>query len=143
MSAPEPLNALAVDDERPACDELEWLLRRDPRIGTVHTAGSAAEALRVLQEEDVDVVFCDIQMPGLTGLELVQVLRRFREPPRVVFVTAHDAARRGGLRPRRRRLPAQAGARVAAGGGGAPGRGRRTDGAARTTTTPSPSSSGA
>jgi DNA-binding LytR/AlgR family response regulator len=90
VSAPPLLAALAVDDERPACDELEWLLRRDPRIGTVHTAASAAEALRVLQEEHVDVVFCDIQMPGLTGLELVQVLRRFREPPRVVFVTAHE-----------------------------------------------------
>ena len=84
------LRVLVVDDERPARDELTFLLRRDPRVGRVHAADSAAEALRVLQEDDVDVVFCDIRMPGLSGLELAQVLARFREPPRVVFVTAHD-----------------------------------------------------
>ena len=81
---------LVVDDEQPARDELGWLLARDERVGTLHTASSAAEALRVLQEDDVDAVFSDIGMPGLTGLELAQVLRRFRNPPRVVFVTAHE-----------------------------------------------------
>ncbi|HET6563444.1 MAG TPA: LytTR family DNA-binding domain-containing protein [Marmoricola sp.] len=84
------LTVLVVDDERPALDELGWLLDRDERVGTVLTADSAAEALRVLQDRDVDAVLSDIRMPGLTGLELAQVLRRFREPPRVVFVTAHE-----------------------------------------------------
>jgi DNA-binding LytR/AlgR family response regulator len=84
------LRVLVVDDERPALDELGWLLSRDPRVGTVRTAASAAEALRALQEEDVDAVFTDIRMPGLTGLELTHVLRRFRTPPRIVFVTAYD-----------------------------------------------------
>jgi DNA-binding LytR/AlgR family response regulator len=84
------LRVLVVDDERPALDELGWLLDRDERVGTVLTADSTAEALRVLLEQDVDAVFSDIRMPGLTGLELAQVLRRFREPPRVVFVTAHE-----------------------------------------------------
>ena len=84
------LRVLLVDDEQPALDELGWLLRRDDRVATVHTASSAAEALRVLQETDVDAVFSDIRMPGLSGLELTQVLRRFRNPPRVVLVTAHE-----------------------------------------------------
>lgn len=84
------LRVLVVDDERPARDELTFLLQRDPRVGRVHAADSAAEALRVLQEDDVDAVFCDIRMPGLSGLELAQVLARFREPPRVVFVTAYE-----------------------------------------------------
>jgi DNA-binding LytR/AlgR family response regulator len=84
------LRTLVVDDERPALDELSWLLDRDPRVRSVRTAESAAEALRVLQEEEVDVVFSDIRMPGLTGLELAQVLRRFRTPPQVVFVTAFE-----------------------------------------------------
>lgn len=84
------LTVLVVDDERPALDELSWLLGRDDRIGSVLTAQSAADALRVLQEQDVDAVFSDIRMPGLSGLELAQVLRRFRTPPRVVFVTAYD-----------------------------------------------------
>jgi len=84
------LRVLLVDDEQPARDELGWLLERDERVGSVRVAASAAEALRVLQEGDVDAVFSDIRMPGLTGLELAQVLRRFRNPPRVVFVTAYD-----------------------------------------------------
>ncbi|HEX5771520.1 MAG TPA: LytTR family DNA-binding domain-containing protein [Nocardioidaceae bacterium] len=86
----DPLRVLVVDDERPALDELAWLLGRDPRVGDVRTTDSAAEALRVLQEERVDAVFMDIRMPGLTGLELARVLSRFKEPPPVVFVTAHD-----------------------------------------------------
>ena len=52
---------------------------------------SATEALRTLHEREVDAVFLDIQMPGLTGLELAQVLKRFRTPPPIVFVTAHEA----------------------------------------------------
>jgi DNA-binding LytR/AlgR family response regulator len=84
------MKVLVVDDERPALDELAYLLGRDERVHSVVTADSAAEALRVLQDEQVDAVFSDIRMPGLTGLELAKVLRRFKEPPPVVFVTAHD-----------------------------------------------------
>ena len=84
------LRVLVVDDERPALDELAWLLDRDPRVGSVLTADSAAEALRRLQEDQVDAVFMDIRMPGLTGLDVARVLSRFKTPPPVVFVTAHD-----------------------------------------------------
>ena len=84
------LRVLVVDDERPALDELAWLLQRDARVGTVTTTDSAAEALRVLQEGGVDAVFTDIRMPGLTGLELARVLSRFKAPPPVVFITAHE-----------------------------------------------------
>jgi DNA-binding LytR/AlgR family response regulator len=81
---------LVVDDERPALDELAYLLGGDPRVAGVSTADSAAEALRVLQERSVDAVFTDIRMPGLSGVELARVLSRFRTPVPVVFVTAHD-----------------------------------------------------
>lgn len=95
MSGPAPphprLRALVVDDERPALDELRYLLERDDRVREVLTTDSATEGLRILRDLDVDVVFLDIQMPGLTGLELAQVLSRFRTPPRIVFVTAHEA----------------------------------------------------
>ena len=84
------LRVLVVEDERPARDELAYLLDRDARVATVATASSAAEALRVLQDQEVDAVFSDIRMPGLTGLDLAQVLHRFRQPPAVVFVTAHE-----------------------------------------------------
>lgn len=90
MSVQKHLRVLVVDDEAPALDELRWLLERDPRVGSVRAAGSAAEALRILQEGGVDGVFLDIHMPGLTGLDLAQVLANFKEPPPIVFVTAHD-----------------------------------------------------
>ncbi|HVX54938.1 LytTR family DNA-binding domain-containing protein [Nocardioides sp.] len=83
------LRILVVDDERPVLDELAYLLERDERIAEVTCAGSGTEALRLLQERDVDAVFLDVAMPGLSGLELAAVLARFRTPPQLVFVTAH------------------------------------------------------
>ncbi|MEO6880085.1 MAG: LytTR family DNA-binding domain-containing protein [Mycobacteriaceae bacterium] len=87
------LVVLAVDDEPPALDELAYLLRADPRVGSVRTAQDATSALRQLQDltgPPVEVVFLDIHMPGLDGLELARVLAALAEPPAVVFVTAHD-----------------------------------------------------
>ena len=86
------LRVLAVDDEPPALDELAYLLRADPRVAQVRTAGDAVTALKVLEDDAVDGVFLDIRMPGLTGLELARLLGRFATPPPVVFVTAHDDA---------------------------------------------------
>ncbi len=91
MSTPAPgLRVLVIDDERPALDELAYLLEQDDRIAVVHSTHSPTEALRMLQQLEVDAVFLDIQMPGLTGIELAQVLARFKIPPAAVFVTAHD-----------------------------------------------------
>ncbi len=84
------LRALVVDDEAHARSELAFLLRRDERIGDVHVAGTGAEALRTLAQHTVDVVFCDIKMPGMDGLDLGRVLSQFARPPKVVFVTAYD-----------------------------------------------------
>ncbi|MEO9322711.1 LytTR family DNA-binding domain-containing protein [Nocardioides sp. C4-1] len=82
---------LVVDDERPSLSELEYLLSRDERVASVRTCDSATDGLRVLRDGDVDCVFLDIQMPGFTGLELAEVLSRFKQPPPIVFVTAHEA----------------------------------------------------
>lgn len=90
MTEPPTLRVLVVDDERPAVDELAFLLTRDERVGDVLSCGSAAEALRLLQHEKIDAIFADIAMPGLSGLELATVLSQFKSPPPVVFVTAHD-----------------------------------------------------
>ncbi len=87
---PLGLRVLVIDDEPPALDELSFLLQRDHRVRGVQTCSSATEALRLLQETSVDAVFLDISMPGLSGLELANVLSRFRLPPPVVFVTAHE-----------------------------------------------------
>jgi DNA-binding LytR/AlgR family response regulator len=84
------LVVLAVDDEPPALDELAYLLDADGRVAHVHRAGDATEALRVLRDTEVDAVFLDIRMPGLDGMELARILRRFARPPAIVFVTAYD-----------------------------------------------------
>ncbi|GAB6900245.1 LytR/AlgR family response regulator transcription factor [Kineosporia succinea] len=89
-TTPSPLRALVVDDEPPALSELAWLLGADDRIGRVLTADSGAQALRVLETEPVDVLFCDINMPGLDGLDLARVLARFATRPHLVFVTAYE-----------------------------------------------------
>ena len=85
------LHALVVDDEQPVLDELVFLLERDERIASVRTARSGTEALRTLESGGLDLVFLDVAMPGLSGLEIARLLAQFRRAPRIVFVTAHDA----------------------------------------------------
>lgn len=96
-AADAPLTVLAVDDERPALDELAYLLRAQGDVGEILTAGDATTALRVIKDRlagsgqpPIDAVFLDINMPGLDGLELAGVLAAFAVRPAVVFVTAHD-----------------------------------------------------
>lgn len=81
---------LAVDDEPPALREIAHLLSADDRVDRVFTATEGAGALRLLEQEDIDIVFLDIRMPGLSGLDLARVLARFKHPPAVVFVTAYE-----------------------------------------------------
>jgi DNA-binding LytR/AlgR family response regulator len=89
-TTPGPLRALIVDDEAPALSELAWLLGQDARIGRIRTAESGAQALKALESEPVDVLFCDISMPGLDGLDLARVLARFSHRPHLIFVTAYE-----------------------------------------------------
>src|SRR5256885_5629762 len=88
VRAGDTLEVLVVDDEQPALEDLAYLLRQHPRIGTVITASDATEALRRLRDGSFAAVFLDIRMPGLDGLELARVLSRFARPPEIVFVTA-------------------------------------------------------
>ncbi|TCC04398.1 LytR/AlgR family response regulator transcription factor [Kribbella soli] len=88
--ADSPLRALVADDEEPALAELVYLLNQDPRIGEIRTASNGPDALKILQASDLDVVFCDIKMPGLDGIDLAKVLSKFASRPQIVFVTAYD-----------------------------------------------------
>ncbi|MFF3286850.1 LytR/AlgR family response regulator transcription factor [Streptomyces sp. NPDC003023] len=93
------LRVLAVDDEKPALEELLYLLRADSRIRSAEGATDATEALRRIGraldagpdgDESIDVVFLDIHMAGLTGLDVARLLAGFARPPLIVFVTAHE-----------------------------------------------------
>ena len=102
---------LVVDDERPALEDLGRLLETSPNVEEVVLAGGAAEALRLLAERQFDVVFMDVRMPDIDGLELGKALRRFADPPALVFVSAFEdgAVSRLRARPAAARLPDEAG----------------------------------
>ncbi|MCX5408548.1 LytTR family DNA-binding domain-containing protein [Streptomyces sp. NBC_00335] len=93
------LRVLAVDDEKPLLEELLYLLRSDPRVLSAEGASDATEALRRITRalesgpdgaDVIDVVFLDIHMAGLTGLDIARLLAGFARPPLIVFVTAHE-----------------------------------------------------
>lgn len=83
----EPLRALIVDDELPARQALLRLLRDSPDVTVAGTASNGLESLEVLARETIDLLFLDIEMPALAGLELVTRLQPATSPA-VVFVTA-------------------------------------------------------
>ncbi|HET9596284.1 MAG TPA: two-component system response regulator BtsR [Anaeromyxobacteraceae bacterium] len=84
------MRALIVDDEPLARDELDALLRETGRFEVVGKCGDALGALQVLRRERPEVLFLDVQMPGVSGFELLAMLDDDLAPD-VVFVTAHDA----------------------------------------------------
>jgi two-component system response regulator LytT len=84
------LKALVVDDEAPARSELRFLLGEAGGVEVVGEAGNASEALQLIRAIPYDVVFLDIDMPGLTGMQLAQALAGLEHPPAIIFVTAHS-----------------------------------------------------
>jgi two-component system response regulator LytT len=83
------MRALLVDDEAPARAELRYLLQAHADVQVVGEAASAAEALELTRDLRYDVVFLDVEMPGATGLQAAPLVHEQREPPAIVFVTAH------------------------------------------------------
>src|SRR5690606_6817473 len=84
------VTALVVDDEQPARDELCFLLGQSPDVDVIGQAGNGIEALGLLEDLEPDLVFLDIQMPGLTGFEVARQALARHLTPEIVFVTAYD-----------------------------------------------------
>jgi DNA-binding LytR/AlgR family response regulator len=80
------IRCIAVDDETPALDILEDNISRVPFLRLVKKCKNAFQAREALQREPVDLLFLDIEMPGLSGLRL---LKDLREKPLVIFITAY------------------------------------------------------
>ena len=80
------LKCIAVDDEPLALHLLTDYIGKVPFLNLVATAGDAFEAAKLLQEKPVDLIFIDIQMPGLTGLQFIQSLAK---RPMVIIITAY------------------------------------------------------
>ena len=90
MSTGAGLRVLAVDDERPALEDLARLLVSSAEVADVTVADSGGDALRTLADHRFDAIFVDVRMPGIDGLELASVLDQFSDPPALVFVSAYE-----------------------------------------------------
>ncbi|SHK68143.1 LytR/AlgR family response regulator transcription factor [Desulforamulus aeronauticus] len=84
------LKALIVDDEYPARQELRYMLGKFNHIEIVGEATSATEALALIKALDYQVLFLDINLPGMSGLQLGAVIQELARPPFVIFITAYD-----------------------------------------------------
>lgn len=82
------LKAVIVDDEQPICDEIEYLLKKHPNIKVQETFNNCFDAITYITEYRPDVIFLDIKMPGISGLEMAKKLMKLSRPPLVVFITA-------------------------------------------------------
>ena len=82
------LKAVVVDDEQPICDEIEYLLSKHLDMDVIAKFNNCQEAIDCILEQKPDVVFLDIKMPGMSGLELARKLNVLRQPPFIIFVTA-------------------------------------------------------
>ena len=81
------LRCIAVDDEPLALELLEDNISKVPYLQLVGSCHNPLEAMKILQEQKVDLVFLDIQMPGLTGLQFIQSLT---QRPMFILITAYE-----------------------------------------------------
>lgn len=84
-----PIRTIVVDDEPLARERLRQWLAREPGFVVVAECSQGHEAVEVLRRDRPDLVFLDVQMPGLTGVQVLEALGE-SAPPAVVFVTAHE-----------------------------------------------------
>ena len=84
------LRTIVVDDEQLARDELGYLLGRLEGVEVIAQAGNGVEALETIDRLQPDVVFLDVQMPGLTGFEVARRMLDEGPSSQIIFVTAYD-----------------------------------------------------
>jgi DNA-binding LytR/AlgR family response regulator len=83
------IRTVIVDDEAPICDEIEYLLGSFAEIEIAGKFYNAFDAITYIAEYKPRLVFLDIQMPGVSGLEMARKLKNVKNPPLIVVVTAH------------------------------------------------------
>ena len=81
------MNCIAVDDEKLVLELVVDNIKQVPYLNLVKACKNAMEAIEVLQRQKIDLIFLDIQMPKLSGLQFIQTLP---QPPMIIFITAYD-----------------------------------------------------
>lgn len=89
MPLPEKMRVLIVDDEEPARQRLRDHLSRHPHVGSLSEASNGKMAISMIIDEEPDVVLLDVQMPEVSGLQVIQAVGS-QHMPLTVFVTAYD-----------------------------------------------------
>jgi two-component system response regulator LytT len=85
------ISAVLVDDEQLASEELSYLLKEFPEVEVLATGRNGLEAIELIENLEPDVVFLDVQMPGLDGFGVIQKLREKNVPlPHFILATAYD-----------------------------------------------------
>jgi len=84
------LRVLAVDDMPVALDRICRLLRESSGVAEVSAADNPLSALNMIRSMSFDAVFIDISLPGMSGIDLGQLLTKLTDPPQIVFVTGYD-----------------------------------------------------
>ena len=84
-----PLRAIVVDDEKLARNKMRRLLRADPHVEVIAECETGEAAVECILETAPDLVFLDVQMPGMSGFDVIAAVGAQRMPP-VIFVTAYD-----------------------------------------------------
>ncbi|MGO5013418.1 LytR/AlgR family response regulator transcription factor [Niallia sp. Sow4_A1] len=83
------MKAIIVEDEIPAKDELEYLIKTHSRIEIVASFEDGLDVLKFLQENEVDAIFLDINIPSLDGMLLASNISKFAKKPYIIFTTAY------------------------------------------------------
>lgn len=84
------IDTVIVEDEDLARKELKYLLEKDKRFDVISEADGGRKALKILENTDIDLLFLDIKLPGISGIEVAQKLQNKNNPPLIVFTTAYD-----------------------------------------------------
>jgi two-component system, LytTR family, response regulator LytT len=91
LASSAPITALIIDDEQLAREELKYLLDTTGSVEVLAQGANGVEAVDLIREYQPDVVFLDVQMPGLDGFAVLKQLIEHRDPiPQIIFATAFD-----------------------------------------------------